>query len=99
MNDTFKIGEVALLACNGNAGNAGDEVTIIRGTILREVTRFGGPPYIESFYQIRCVLGVFETAPSELRKKPPPEAPRQQLGEWELCPWQPPLKVPEGARP
>jgi hypothetical protein len=90
----FKIGESAMFVRHtGKLSDAaepyhGQVVTIVDGPLSKP-----SPPY-ESFvgnvgYLIRASDG-FQVEVGEvcLRKiEPPPQ--REELGEWELCPWQP----------
>jgi len=84
VNQQFSVGEVAILATNGQAGKIGDEVTITRidmdfypGEASYETDKIG-------FYgqYIMCEA-------SDLRKKRPPAREDQQLTTWDMVVWRP----------
>lgn len=104
--DKFEIGEVAILWKPG-AINHGKECTIIGPLRMVECQGMWSGDVIEELcYQVDYgpgfVYGPFHSkgarqwcSPKHLRKKRPPEQPREQLGEWALCPWQPKQTVKE----
>lgn len=52
----------------------------------------------EMCHEVRCALdgSVRLCQPQYLRRRKPPEEPiRQELGDWDLCPWRPSLPVKE----
>lgn len=92
MAERFRIGEIAILVlAQGEVPHPdwisyiGQEVEIVGGLRKR---RFRKTPEA-SAYLVRAQDGrKFGAQPVNLRKKrlPPP---REELGEWDLCPWQP----------
>ena len=92
MNETFEVGEIAILN-KPNSSWHGTEVIIAgpihwTGWISIETGETHSP---EPCYSVSgpdflpgCVC-----PPRFLRKRKPPEQKREQLGEWELCPWRP----------
>jgi hypothetical protein len=99
--DRFEVGEVAILIQPDDVGNSGvpghgvprgSEVTVI-STIEYLPMRMGGESRgIMAVHRITDQAGrLWGCPPSWLRKKRPPEADRkrEELGEWDLCPWKP----------
>lgn len=80
----FSVGEIATLTTRPSECNPpdlaryqGEDVELLRNLdgIFWEVRTSNG----DTFYADEWVL----------RKKRPPKQPRAEIGEWELCPWQP----------
>lgn len=95
MAETFKVGEIAIgvkpvhfidpLGCDGV------EVVVIEGLAVR---KFDDGEEHDS-YLVRTADGPrYRAMPHWLRKKPLPAIKREELGEWELCPWKHPVKQP-----
>jgi len=84
--DDFKVGDVAVIVYSALPWYpVGTEVTIL------EIV---GPPYSSEEYLVdRMPDGCLVYAGRRcLRKKrPPDEVKREELGEWDLCPWKPGL--------
>lgn len=102
-NDTFSIGEVALFYSPGSPAH-GMEVIVVSALVWmtyypRNYEASGRWAWIyqidmsATFGKSKREDGLWAAEPHELRKKRPPADPPEQLGEWELCPWQPPTKV------
>lgn len=90
MADTFDIGEVALVVGppaglnNDHGFQEGDEVTVVEGLKIRQ---FGHGERLWSYVVTRDGRR-YRAVPEWLRKRRlPPQ--RQEIGEWELCPWRP----------
>jgi len=93
--DKFEVGEVAIF-CNPRSRHCGDEVTIA-GPLHRCRVTFAesGGQIIAEVYEIEAPVswgaaptGRWVARPSSLRKRRPPPK-REEVGEWDLCPWQP----------
>jgi len=92
MAERFRIGEIAILILAPGeiphpdwAPYIGQEVEVVGGLRKRQF-KGAGPA---SAYVVRSQDGrKFGAQPINLRKKrlPPP---REELGEWDLCPWKP----------
>lgn len=101
MAETFKVGEIALLIRSEIQGDVcwpeylGQDVEVIGPLIERSCwdNRARTRSILVACYRIRASDGkIFCALPENLRKKrlPPP---REELGEWDLCPWKPALPV------
>lgn len=92
MAETFEIGEVAIFQ-NAviDASKNGLECTVIGELRVRHwVWSHTGQEDSGMAYRIQWPDGYTNAAyPNQLRKRRPPEPPRQEVGDWELCPWQP----------
>jgi hypothetical protein len=99
--DTFKIGEVCLVIKGDFLGH---EVTILSELDVIDGWLLSGQRVCEEGYYVE-IHGVSNPSPGYrwaaghycLRRKPPKATPREEVGEWELCPWQP-TKVLEDGR-
>ncbi len=93
MADKFALGEIALVACDVPEGHNniygfryGDEVTIVG---VLKPRRFSRGDVCDAYLVSRGDGHSYRAEPQWLRKKPPKQAPHEELGEWELCPWRP----------
>jgi len=94
--EKFEVGEVAIYVRPGSK-SYGQEVTILSPLRLRRLWNREGTSFrLVEAHEVKFgeqTIGVnghpFGAVPEELRKKPPKVTPREQVGEWELCPWQP----------
>lgn len=100
MSHTFKPGEIALLvfpswtahvkASEPGKFGEGTEVTVLTNLMYLRFDNLPGGPATRQGYKIQTPDGKeWGATPDMLRKKKPPGQPREQLGEWELCPWRP----------
>jgi hypothetical protein len=99
--DKFEVGETALVAMipknteNVHHVAIGDEVTVV-GEYRIRTFRTGKRHWC---YLVSLGDGHSYRARRQwLRKKPPKTQLREQLGEWELCPWQPKQLTVDGAQ-
>jgi len=92
MPDTFQVGEIAILQnCTRCTEDNGDECEIVGLPRAKSWTNPRSFNLISPGYYVISHRGKdWQVRPDQLRKKtgPPPPA-REQVGEWELCPWQP----------
>lgn len=94
----FKVGDVCEIhSLDGwRAAYNGTECCIAGGV----ADRYGDmSKKIKMCYRIHCALDnqFWLIEPQYLRLKQLPEPQRQELGEWELCPWRPPVRTKERA--
>jgi hypothetical protein len=90
--EKFEIGEIAVLIGTVNFHEyLGQDVEIIGGLEMRNI--YTSRDRMESYDALRYLVITsnghrLAVRPEYLRKKRPPPQ-RQELGEWELCPWKP----------
>jgi hypothetical protein len=92
--DTFKIGEVAILVALNPFFCPYDGEEVVIESVLKESRHPFGYKKDETGHDVRLSDGhITWSAIRGLRKRPPPTQGRQELGEWDRCPWQPAKRV------
>ena len=90
MSESFQVGEIAIVVPFANCPIAGHEVEIIEPAAEREWEAVPSGDYKSGIaYVVRHPdFPRFCIRPPHLKKKrlPPP---REDVGSWDLCPWQP----------
>lgn len=103
MAESFEVGEIAILQLPADAERwdgcpappvpQGAEMEI-RSVLIYGLLRVGPDQYAPMAYHLTTYNGYEYGTPVEwLRKRPLPPK-REELGEWDLCPWRPSLPVP-----
>lgn len=97
----FEVGEVAIYIRPGSK-NFGKEVTIVGPLKWARLWTPDLKTYkVVETYNVscddlgQCPKGRWAAQPHHLRKKPPKAKPKEEVGEWELCPWQPTAQTVE----
>jgi len=93
VTERFRIGEIAILVLQpGETPNRcwlpyiGQEVEVVGALRKRE---FRNCDSVAAHVVLARDGRRFGAQPCNLRKKRLPPTPREEVGEWELCPWQP----------
>jgi hypothetical protein len=94
VDETFKVGEVALI---NQSVHKGRECTILEPLRFYVSGQSATANWDSGYYYKIRIHGLdvpypFIAAPKALDKKPK-LPPREEIGEWELCPWRP-VQVP-----
>lgn len=92
MSENIEVGAVCIgMGATWLFEKNGMECVVIGGLELRAYTSYAsGEPkaFAAHCYLVRWADEEITCAlPEQLRRKPPPQ--REEIGEWELCPWQP----------
>lgn len=94
--DTFSVGEIAILnvpayrdrRADDKLTANGDEVTVLSACDARLVNTGDSTVHMRT-YIVAHPNGTTYAAPPEWLKKRKPPPQREDVGSWDLCPWQP----------
>jgi hypothetical protein len=90
MSDTFKVGEVAILVALNPLYKEFEGADVVIESSLVDIPGSLPLPRPRAGHRIRLPNGEeIWSVLAGLRKKPPKEFPREALGSWSECPWQP----------